>query len=252
MSIYRTRFGEYLKKVDKQNLLAKPIYLDAQDQPHLHKTKTTGKVVERWYAAPISEENLRFLQETICRNLSHTTRAMLGQEHDASLVRINGLPRAPSSLPRVGGGGATSSRFSDPQPAPPSSVPRVGGGGATSSRFFDPQPTPRVGGGGANSQRGALSRSSQPQPAIEIDDEPSDDECIVTKVTCVEDETPELGKRRAPDSPESTECIVCMEIRPRAVLVPCGHAQTCHQCAKKVKTCPTCRARVTEVCRVFL
>ena len=123
---------------------------------------------------------------------------------------------------------------------------------ATSSRFFDPQPTPRVGGGGANSQRGALSRSSQPQPAIEIDDEPSDDECIVTKVTCVEDETPELGKRRAPDSPESTECIVCMEIRPRAVLVPCGHAQTCHQCAKKVKTCPTCRARVTEVCRVFL
>ena len=255
--VHCTRFGEYLKKVDKQNPLAKHIYLDAQDQPHLHKTKTTGKVVERWYAERISEENLRFLQETICPNLSHTTRAMLGQEHDPALVRINALPRAPSSLPRVGGGGATSSRFFDPQPVPASSLPRVGGGGATSSRFFDPQPLPqsslpRLGGGGANSQAGTSSRSSQPQPAIEIDDEPSDDECIVTKVTRVEDETPELGKRSAPDSPESTECIVCMETRPRAVLVPCGHAQTCHECAKKLKTCPTCRARVTEVCRVFL
>ena len=49
-------------------------------------------------------------------------------------------------------------------------------------------------------------------------------------------------------------CVVCFDERRGAVLIPCGHAETCMGCARKIAersaTCPICRTTITEVFEV--
>jgi len=52
-------------------------------------------------------------------------------------------------------------------------------------------------------------------------------------------------------SDDEKACIVCMENRVDALLLPCSCANTCVECAKRVKTetksCPTCRKAIETV-----
>ena len=41
-------------------------------------------------------------------------------------------------------------------------------------------------------------------------------------------------------------CVVCQEGERSVVLVPCGHAALCAECAPACALCPICRADVAE------
>ena len=47
------------------------------------------------------------------------------------------------------------------------------------------------------------------------------------------------------------KCSVCLDSTKNCVLMDCMHVTTCVGCAKKLSTCPTCRAPVTSVRRIF-
>ena len=46
-------------------------------------------------------------------------------------------------------------------------------------------------------------------------------------------------------------CVVCLVEPADHVLLPCGHVCVCKRCAALVKTCPMCRADVSERKRVY-
>jgi Zinc finger, C3HC4 type (RING finger) len=46
----------------------------------------------------------------------------------------------------------------------------------------------------------------------------------------------------------SAACVVCLDGRPEAVAVPCGHACMCRACATRVgRKCPVCRAHMSRL-----
>jgi len=48
--------------------------------------------------------------------------------------------------------------------------------------------------------------------------------------------------------PPDEECVVCMDRRPNARLVPCGHSCYCHTCALQLHgTCAMCRQAIESV-----
>ena len=64
------------------------------------------------------------------------------------------------------------------------------------------------------------------------------------------------GAAAGPDSgnaDDSRMCVVCFDQPRDAVLVPCGHADTCMTCAREIAernaACPMCRCRITEALR---
>ena len=44
----------------------------------------------------------------------------------------------------------------------------------------------------------------------------------------------------------TTECAVCLCAEKDTVFIPCGHYYTCGECSKMLKTCPICRANITD------
>jgi len=46
-------------------------------------------------------------------------------------------------------------------------------------------------------------------------------------------------------------CIIC-EDQPRGVALQCGHVVSCSACAEKLRTCPICRAAITEIRQIFI
>ena len=58
-------------------------------------------------------------------------------------------------------------------------------------------------------------------------------------------------------SVSGSECVVCMSSQINTVILPCGHACMCHECAGELMRdgdacCPLCRAKMTFVSRIFL
>lgn len=53
------------------------------------------------------------------------------------------------------------------------------------------------------------------------------------------------------EAEERYSCVVCMAGEKEAFF-SCGHMCACMTCAKKLKLCPICRARVRDFRRVFL
>ena len=50
---------------------------------------------------------------------------------------------------------------------------------------------------------------------------------------------------------EDSECVICLEAPRECVLIECGHACACEQCAATLAFCPLCRARIDRVIRMF-
>ena len=46
-------------------------------------------------------------------------------------------------------------------------------------------------------------------------------------------------------------CCVCMFEAPNVVLLPCGHVNTCENCARQCAQCPACRTDIDGLKRVF-
>lgn len=44
----------------------------------------------------------------------------------------------------------------------------------------------------------------------------------------------------------TNECAVCLCAEKDTVFIPCGHFYTCNGCSQQLKTCPICRATVTD------
>ena len=42
------------------------------------------------------------------------------------------------------------------------------------------------------------------------------------------------------------ECAVCLCAEKDTVFIPCGHFYTCNGCSHQLKTCPICRANITD------
>ena len=56
-------------------------------------------------------------------------------------------------------------------------------------------------------------------------------------------------------SATQTTCFVCYSRPPTHVLLPCGHASICFNCAERMKTrnrCPRCRGRVQDHLKIFM
>jgi len=53
----------------------------------------------------------------------------------------------------------------------------------------------------------------------------------------------------------ANDCIICMDAAKSAVLLPCGHANLCFECASDVKRqrrkCPTCQQTIRTVHKIF-
>jgi E3 ubiquitin-protein ligase MUL1 len=57
-----------------------------------------------------------------------------------------------------------------------------------------------------------------------------------------------------PPSGSATEslCVICLEVEPNHVFIPCGHLACCGTCGpNKYKTCPVCRDPTQGVYRVY-
>jgi hypothetical protein len=60
-------------------------------------------------------------------------------------------------------------------------------------------------------------------------------------------------------SEESKQCVVCMDNRIKALVLPCAHACLCLSCAGKIRAgaagkseCPICRKPIQDVMKIFL
>eukprot|EP00808_Paulinella_micropora_P009611 g72926.t1 len=42
-------------------------------------------------------------------------------------------------------------------------------------------------------------------------------------------------------------CVVCLEVEPGVMFLPCMHAETCEGCARQLSFCPLCRAEIREL-----
>ena len=54
---------------------------------------------------------------------------------------------------------------------------------------------------------------------------------------------------------EKKNCVVCMERPSKTVMVPCGHASFCEECAKRLQStvgrCAICRAKIQTVMNIY-
>ena len=53
------------------------------------------------------------------------------------------------------------------------------------------------------------------------------------------------------DNELNNECKICMERPMATALIPCGHT-VCFQCAKKLKECHKCRAKISKLQKIFI
>jgi outer membrane murein-binding lipoprotein Lpp len=54
----------------------------------------------------------------------------------------------------------------------------------------------------------------------------------------------------------AAECVICAEVKTVVVLVPCGHAKLCHDCAAEIcshdkKECPLCRTHIEAYVSIY-
>lgn len=47
------------------------------------------------------------------------------------------------------------------------------------------------------------------------------------------------------------ECKLCMQRPIDAVIIPCGHALACRQCAVTLDSCPVCRCVIKQLTHVY-
>lgn len=59
-----------------------------------------------------------------------------------------------------------------------------------------------------------------------------------------------FGPEREPD--ERLRCVVCWERERNTVAFPCRHLACCAACARKLRDCPVCRARIRRRVPVVL
>ena len=50
---------------------------------------------------------------------------------------------------------------------------------------------------------------------------------------------------------EDNECVICLAAPKECVLIDCGHACVCEQCAGAVALCPLCRAPIQRYIRMY-
>ena len=63
-------------------------------------------------------------------------------------------------------------------------------------------------------------------------------------------------KKKKPSQSQAPDCVICLTCRPCTAFAPCGHKNTCHKCAEKLfksqcPNCPTCRAEIQQLLRIF-
>jgi len=55
------------------------------------------------------------------------------------------------------------------------------------------------------------------------------------------------------DDTASTDriCVICLSAESNALLLDCGHAMTCLDCASRLQVCPICRSRISRFMRFY-
>ncbi|KAJ8261068.1 hypothetical protein COCON_G00167910 [Conger conger] len=53
------------------------------------------------------------------------------------------------------------------------------------------------------------------------------------------------------DSAGASECVVCMEMEPHTIFLPCGHVCCCQVCSEVLQTCPLCRSDIEQRIRLY-
>jgi Inhibitor of Apoptosis domain/Zinc finger, C3HC4 type (RING finger) len=60
----------------------------------------------------------------------------------------------------------------------------------------------------------------------------------------------ETRRRQAKD--EGKTCKICLNFEYNTLLMPCNHVVVCSKCVEKIQECPYCRAKISEIKRIFL
>lgn len=62
----------------------------------------------------------------------------------------------------------------------------------------------------------------------------------------------ECKEGRSEEKDNATQCKICYnQIQRKIAFIPCGHAATCGECAKKCATCPICRERIKSTLIIY-
>jgi len=76
-------------------------------------------------------------------------------------------------------------------------------------------------------------------------------EGLLENKASAESETDEIhGMKRKRE--EERNCVVCMEMEKKVLLLPCKHVCLCEGCSVNVDVCPLCRAMIKEKTTVFM
>lgn len=90
----------------------------------------------------------------------------------------------------------------------------------------------------------------QEETKIEVPNSPQE---VVKEKEVQEDAVKEIQEeKQEPDgeNDDEDECVICMDVKPAMVFVPCGHFITCSVCCK-VETCPKCRAVIQTRVKLY-
>ena len=58
--------------------------------------------------------------------------------------------------------------------------------------------------------------------------------------------------KRFSEKGEESTCIICLDALKDTLLQPCRHLCVCEGCAKALKVCPVCRAKISKTEKVFV
>lgn len=108
-----------------------------------------------------------------------------------------------------------------------------------------------------------INRLVFPKNKIVYEMEPDED--LFEEHSYLEDEDEEDDTVSEPPTLPRSQilCVVCLEVEPNILLIPCKHIKTCNSCVLKLQAasiangletfnCPVCRAEVNDTMGVFL
>jgi len=80
---------------------------------------------------------------------------------------------------------------------------------------------------------------------------------VANNLKCSRSILPPAEDEKSVNIPDAELCIICKDRKSCTVIIDCGHANLCITCVRhlvldeEITTCPTCRAKMTNIIKIF-